>query len=291
MKPPPFAYTRPQTLAEALTILADRGDDASVLAGGQSLMPLLNMRLARPEVLIDINRIAELDYVDRRTTEGVDTFCVGSLVRAARLERDAGVKRGLPVVSEALGHVGHPQIRNRTTVGGNIAHADPSSELPGVLAALDGKVVLSSLRGRREVSWEEFFVSVFMTAREPDELVTEIQLPVEPAWSFRFSEFARRHGDFPIVALTVGTKVSEGRLEGLRLSVTGVGECVVRLRQTEAVAQGELFDERLVVRIAQSASAEVSPGSDAAGTAEYRRYLVGTLLQRVLTNQIDGRAA
>lgn len=291
MKPPAFDYSRPESLDDALMTLARCGEDASVLSGGQSLMPLLNMRLARPEFLIDINRVPGLADVEERTMGGDAVIHVGALVRAAQLERHARVLDVLPVVSAALGHVGHPQIRNRTTVGGNIAHADPSSELPGVLAALDGSVVLSSLRGSRIVGWEDFFVSVFMTAREPDELLTEVRLPVPRGWTFRFSEFARRHGDFPIVAMTVGTRVEAGRVQGLRISVTGVGERVTRLRATESAAVGQDLELGLVESLAQHAMSEVSPGADSAASADFRRHLVATLLRRQLMSEIEGEAA
>ena len=168
MKPAAFEYVAPQQVDEALEILAHRGDDTSILSGGQSLMPLLNMRLARPEVLLDANRLAELSSWEIIGGE----VRVGALVRAAVLERDAQLRAALPVLPEAISHIGHPQIRNRTTIGGNIAHADPSSELPGVLAALDGSVELRSSTAARTLSWDEFFVTVFTSAREPDEMVT-----------------------------------------------------------------------------------------------------------------------
>lgn len=288
MKPPLFKYEDPRSLDDALAVLAENGDEVSILSGGQSLMPLLNMRLARPEILLDVNRVPGLDTL--RVTD--DLIEAGALVRARGLERDGGVRRRLPVVESALRHVGHPQIRARTTVGGNIAHADPSSELPGVLALLEGVVELtSSARGSRWVGWDDFFVSVFTTARESDELVTKVCFPVPQGWNLSFDEFAPRHGDFPIVALALGTQVQSGVLTGLRIAVSGVSDRVRRLTETEALARGGRFDRELVREICASAQAEVDPTSDSSGSPEYRRYLLGTLLERQLTAAIETPAA
>lgn len=284
MKPPLFKYEDPRSLDDALAVLAQDGDEVSILSGGQSLMPLLNMRLARPEILLDVNRVPDLDAL-QVTDAAIE---VGTMVRARRLERDADVRRRLPVIESALSHVGHPQIRARTTVGGNIAHADPSSELPGVLALLEGAVELtSSGRGSRWVDWDDFFVSVFTTSREADELVTKVRFPVPAGWDLTFDEFAPRHGDFPIVALALGTQVQDGVLTGLRIAVTGVSDRVRRLTETEALARGGRFDRELVREISASAQAEVDPTGDSSGSTEYRRYLLGTLLERQLTAAIE----
>jgi carbon-monoxide dehydrogenase medium subunit len=287
MKPPLFKYEDPRTLDEALAVLAQHGDEVSILSGGQSLMPLLNMRLARPEILLDVNRVPGLDTL-RVASGAVEA---GTLVRARTLERDADVRRRLPVITDALGHVGHPQIRARTTVGGNLAHADPSSELPGVLALLDGEVELTSNRGARWVGWDDFFVTVFTTSRESDELVTSVRFPEAEGWRLSFDEFANRHGDFPIVALALGTQVQKGVLSGLRIAVTGVSDRVRRLTETEALARGGRFDRELVREISASAQAEVDPTGDSSGSPEYRRYLLGTLLERQLSAAIKTLAA
>jgi len=279
MKPPAFKYEDPHSLEEALAVLGADADDVSVLSGGQSLMPLLNMRLARPEILLDINRVPGLDglHVSDSLVE------VGSLVRARTLERDPKVRNVLPVIASALGHVGHPQIRTRTTVGGNIAHADPSSELPGVLALLDGDVVLTSAtRGSRTVGWDEFFVSVFTTARASDELVTGVRFPTCRGWHTSFVEFAPRHGDFPIVALALGTRVQDEVLIGLRIAVTGVSDRVRRLSRTEAAADADMARPDLVAEVVASARSEVDPTDDSSGSSDYRRHLLGVLLERQL---------
>lgn len=278
MKPGVFEYVAPRTVAEAVAVLADRGDDTSLLAGGQSLMPLMNMRLARPEVLLDLNGLDEL----ASWRLAGDRLAVGALVRAAEVERAAPVRAELPALVDAISHIGHPQIRNRTTIGGNVAHADPSSELPGMLAALDGSVELTSERGSRTLTWSEFFVSVFMTAREPDELVTSVTFPVLEGWDVSFSEMARRHGDFPIVALTVGTRTEGDVLSGLRVAATGVSDRPLRLTDVEEAAAGRRLDATLVADLVDLARTSIDPQPDGAGSAEYRKYLLGTLLERSL---------
>lgn len=278
MKPGIFEYVAPRTVAEAVAVLAERGDDTSLLAGGQSLMPLMNMRLARPEVLLDVNGLGELASWELAG----DRLTVGALVRAADLERAAQVRAEHPALVGAISHIGHPQIRNRTTIGGNVAHADPSSELPGMLAALDGSVELTSHRGSRTLPWSEFFVSVFMTAREPDEMVTSVTFPLLEGWDVSFSEMARRHGDFPIVALTVATRTEGGVLSGLRVAATGVSDRPVRLTEVEEAAVGRRLDGALVADLVDLARAAIDPQPDGAGSAEYRKYLLGTLLERSL---------
>lgn len=287
MKPGAFEYVAPTSVDDALRVLAERGEETSILAGGQSLMPLLNMRLARPEVLLDVNNLSEL--AQWQLTD--DALSVGALVRAAELEHAPEVQTALPVLGSAIRHIGHPQIRNRTTIGGNIAHADPSSELPGVLAALDGRVELRSARGRRTVPWSEFFNGVFLTARQPDEMVTAVHFPRLPGWTITFSEFARRHGDFPLAALTVAVKVEDGTVAGLRAAATGVADRPVRLTRVEEAAVGRPLDAALVAELARIARDSVHPQPDASGSTAYRQHLVGTLLSRSLGADLVRSAA
>jgi aerobic carbon-monoxide dehydrogenase medium subunit len=270
-----------------LAVLAERGDDTSLLAGGQSLMPLMNMRLARPEVLLDLNGLDEL--ASWELSDG--GLRAGALVRAAELERSDEVRAQMPALVEAISHIGHPQIRNRTTIGGNVAHADPSSELPGMLAALEGSVELTSTRGARTLPWSDFFLSVFMTAREPDELVTAVTFPLLRGWDVRFSEMARRHGDFPIVALTVAVRTEDDVVAGLRVAATGVSDRPVRLRGVEEAAVGRRLDAGLVGDLVALSREEIDPQPDGAGSAEYRRYLLGTLLERSLLPETARAAA
>jgi aerobic carbon-monoxide dehydrogenase medium subunit len=287
VKPAAFEYLAPKSVDEAVAVLADRGEDTSILAGGQSLVPLLNMRLARPEVLLDVNGVTELTGWD--LDGGV--LRAGALVRAAELERAPSVRAGLPVLAEAISHIGHPQIRNRTTIGGNIAHADPSSELPGLLAALDGRVELTSARGSRTLLWSDFFVSVFTTAREPDELVTGVEFVVPVGWDVAFAEMARRHGDFPIVALTVALRTDGDVVTGLRAAATGVSDRPVRLTAVEEAAVGRRVDDALVADLVPLARDAIDPAPDSAGSAEYRKHLIGTLLSRSLRPEVDRLAA
>ncbi|WP_200827706.1 FAD binding domain-containing protein [Thermomonospora echinospora] len=278
MKPAVFSYLDPRTLEEALGALADHGDDASVLAGGQSLVPLLNMRLARPEVVVDVNRVPGLDAL--RVDAGA--VRVGALVRAAAVERDPAVAGALPVLAEAVRHIAHPQIRSRTTIGGNIAHADPSSELPAVLAAVDGAVVLRSAEEERTVGWEEFFVSVFTTAREPEELVTEVVFPVRPELEFRWVEFARHHGDFPVAGVCLGLSLADGAVRQARLAATGVGDRPLRLREVEAALTGSVLGPETAREAGELAGRAVDPPSDVHGSGDFRRAILATLVRRTI---------
>lgn len=266
MKPAPFDYAAPTTLEEALDILAVRGGDTSVLAGGQSLVALLNLRVARPALVLDVNRITGLDAID--VSGG--RVRLGALTRLAALERTASLPR---VLHEAISHVGHPQIRNRTTVGGNLAHADPASELPAVVLALDGEIVLASLGGERIVPAAEFFVGPFMTARRSDELVTEVRLSAPEAAHGTFVEFARRAGDFALVGACVVRTNAD-----VRIALCGASPAPMRAPRAEtALAAGASAAE-----VGAAASEEVDPWDDALATAAYRRDLAGTLVRRAV---------
>src|SRR5579875_3129396 len=202
MKPPPFAYVDPRSVPETLEVLRQYGDGGKVLAGGQSLVPLLNMRLARPEVLIDLNRLDELNYIRERARDGRAGISFGAMTRQRAVEEAHHVLDRLPLLREAIGWVGHPQIRNRGTVGGSIAHADPAAELPTVFRALDGVATVRSTRGEREITAADFFLYAMTPALEPDELLIDIWLPLSPPGTGQaFVEVARRHGDFALVAV------------------------------------------------------------------------------------------
>jgi carbon-monoxide dehydrogenase medium subunit len=259
VKPAPFDYAAPTTLEEALDILAEHGEDTSVLAGGQSLVALLNLRVARPALVLDVNRIPALDAID--VSGG--RVRLGALTRLAALERTASLPR---VLHEAIAHVGHPQIRNRTTIGGNLAHADPASELPAVVLALDGEIVLTARGGERTVPAVEFFVGPFATARRPDELVTEVRMSAADG---TFVEFARRVGDFALV----GACVADGRI-----ALCGASPAPMRAPRAEAaLAAGAIAAE-----VGVAASEEVDPWDDAFATAAYRRDLARTLVRRAV---------
>ena len=278
MKPAPFAYEAPATIEEALALLVEHGDEAAVLAGGQSLVPMLNFRLARPRVLVDVNGLSGLDGVSAE--DGV--LRLGALTRTAAVERHPDVAARWPGVRQALEQVGHPQIRNRGTVGGSVAHADPAAELPAVLVALDGEVVLRSLDGSRVVPAGDFFLGPFTTVRRSNELVTEVRLKTPPRKS-TFLEFARRHGDFALVGAFVAVDVEAGRVERARIGLCGASPAPVRARRAEGALGGRALDGEAIADAAQAASEEVDPWDDLHGPAEYRRHLAAVAVRRALT--------
>jgi aerobic carbon-monoxide dehydrogenase medium subunit len=279
LKPPLFAYARPGSLPEALELLAQGGEDAKVLAGGQSLVPLLNFRLARPTVLIDLNALSELDYVRRDDGH----LAVGALTRQRAVETSPAVAEGCPLLPQALHHVGHVQIRHRGTVGGSIAHADPAAELPAVAVATGATVVATGPGGTRELPAREFFDGPFMTVLSPSEILTEVRFPLIPGARTAFIEFARRSGDFALggVAATVSF-TEEGQVATAGLAACGMGPAPVRLQGSEEAITGQALDPPVLAQAARAASEQVSPFSDVHADETYRRELVGVLLRRAL---------
>jgi len=282
MKPAPFAYAAPRGLAEALSLVREHGAEGKVLAGGQSLVPLLAMRLARPAVLIDLNRVRQLDYIrDGREVR------IGAMTRQRTAELSPIVRRRLPLLAEALGYVGHPQIRNRGTIGGTLAHADPSAELPAVLSALDGQVVLRSTRGTRTLGPHEFFLSYLTTALEPDELLVEVRLPAHDRAGSAFVEVARRRGDYALVGVAAVVEVADGRIARARLAFTGVGAGPVRIGELEQAVVGKPADEETLTEAGRIASARLDPETDIHASAEYRREVAGVLTERALRLAVE----
>lgn len=277
MKPAPFRYLAPETLPECLDLLAEHGDDASLLGGGQSLLPLMSLRIARPEVLIDVNRLPGLDAV----AAGPDGVSLGALVRSAEAEHDEGVNAALPVVREALRFAGHPPIRNRTTVGGSVAHADSASELPAVLAALDGSVRLASREGERTVPWDEFLVGTFMTSRRPEEMVVGLELPVPAGMRWSFHEVARRHGDFALVGACVGLAPDGDRVGTARIALFGVGGTPVRARAGEQLLAGRPLSDDWSAELREAVRGELEPSDDIHASGEYRASVAATLAARM----------
>jgi carbon-monoxide dehydrogenase medium subunit len=278
VKPGTFRYLAPETLPECLDLLAEHGDEASLLGGGQSLLPLMSLRIARPEVLIDVNRIPGLDRIE----DGAAGIDLGALVRSAEAENDPAVAAALPVVKEALRYAGHPPIRNRTTVGGSVAHADSASEWPAVLAALDGSVRLASRRGERTLRWDEFLVATFITNREPDEMVVGLELPVPAGMRFKFREVARRHGDFALVGACVGLAAANGTIDDARISLFGVGGTAVRAREAEAILVGSALDPGAWAGSVRAAiRAGLEPTDDIHASGEYRAAVGATLATRM----------
>lgn len=286
MKPPPFAYEAPQTLDEVLKLLSQHEDDMSILAGGQSLMPLLNMRLARPEVVVDINRVAGLDAV----TVSDDSVRLGATVRLTSIEHDEQLQQVLPVLAQAASLVAHPQIRRRTTIGGTLCHADPAAEMPAVAVALGATILLRSVRGERAVAAEDFFDTVFMTSKAADELLVAVEFPRWQGWAFCYEEIAQRHGDFPYAGLCLGVQVRDGIVIDSRAAAAGVSDTPQRLPELEAAlrAGGASLD---VEAAARAAAGEIDPSDDAAGNPAFRRGLLRTLVRRQLTLLEDVHAA
>lgn len=281
MKPAPFEYADPRTLDDALAHLARGGDDAKVLAGGQSLVPMLNFRLARPGLLVDINRVAGLEGL----TEHAGTLGVGALVRQRAVERWA--RDRAPLLATVLAHVGHDAIRNRGTVAGSVAHADPASELPALLLALDGVAVARSTRGERRIPAAELFRGPLTTSLAPDEIVTETRwsLPA-PGEGWGFHEVARRHGDFALVGATTIVAIRGGRLERVRIAVFGAGPTALRMTGAERALDGQSPSPALFADAARAATLDLDAHTDLHATAGYRRSVAATLMARALRDAV-----
>ena len=279
MKPVAFAYHAPATVEEAIALLTRYGGDAKLLAGGQSLMPLMNFRLARPAALVDLNAIPALAYV--REDDGQIRF--GAMTRQRSIEFSPVVRRRLPLLAEATALVGHLPIRTRGTIGGSIAHADPSAEYPAVLTALDGSVVARGPRGERTLRAAELFRSYLATSLLPDEILVEVRLPAMPAGAgFAFEEFSRRHGDFAIVGIAC-VLVGEGqRCTAARLATAGAGPVPTRQRAAEEILEREGLSDTAIEAAARRAAELVEPDSDLHASADYRRNLTRVLTARAL---------
>ena len=281
MKPVRFEYYDPRSLQEALEILDAHQDDGKVLAGGQSLMPLLNMRLARPKVVVDINRIEGLNYV-RAANGGI---VVGANARQRALQDEPLVAERIPLLREAAYYIAHPQIRSRGTICGSLAHADPAAELPALAVALDAELVIAGPKSTRTVSSDSFFLSFFTTALQPNEILTEVRFPASPkemAWSIL--EVSRRHGDFALVGIVAGLSLDQDRqvMTGARLVYFGVGPTPVRVKEAESALVGQRVAEAAFDAAAQIASEGIDPSNDIHATVEYRRAVAGTLTRRAL---------
>jgi carbon-monoxide dehydrogenase medium subunit len=280
VKPAPFRYVRAEHLEHALSLLAEHGEEAKVIAGGQSLAAVMNLRLSRPEMLIDIDRLPGLSYI-LPDGHGVR---IGALTRHRQIERYPGLLEGFDLLPTAAALVGHYPIRTRGTFGGSIAHADPAAEWVLLATLLDAEIEVASADGTRTVAADGFFHGFFTTAVRPDELVTEVRLPSRVARS-AVTEFARRHGDFAIVAAAVGFDLDgDGRMTGPRVALGGVASTALRLPDAEAVLAGNPAGAEVFEEAARVAAAEIDdPPADAHGDAAYRRHLAATLVRRALT--------
>jgi carbon-monoxide dehydrogenase medium subunit len=282
MKPAPFEYQAPASLEAALDALARHGGDAKLLAGGQSLIPVMNFRLAEPALLIDINKLAELDFI-RRDEEG--HLRIGAMVRQRRLERDRLVAEMAPLLHEAVPFIAHPQIRNRGTFGGSLAHADPAAELPALAVALGARFRLHRAGGDRWVAAEDFFAGLFATALEPDEMLVEAAIPPSPARTgWAFLEVARRHGDYAQVGVAARVTLDEsGRCREARLVYLSVGDAPVVARAAARLLAGEELSPQAIAAAAEKAAGdEMDPLGDIHATPEFKRHLARVLTRRVL---------
>jgi CO/xanthine dehydrogenase FAD-binding subunit len=285
MKPPRFDYLAPRTLDEALAHLHQHGDQAKILAGGQSLIPMLNFRLAHPGVVVDVNRLTDLAYV-RQHDGGV---AVGALTRQHAVERSDLVRARVPVVAEACRFIGHAPIRHRGTFGGNLAHADPASELPAVMVALEAEMAVASRAGNRAVPAGEFFIGPLTTALRPGEMLTEIRIPAAPPRTGgAFVEMARRAGDFALVGVAVLVTLDEaGQCARARIALCGVGPTPVRARAAEDALVGQAPTTAALDEAADRAAAATSPPSDVHGSAEFRRKLARHFARQALAAAIQ----
>jgi len=289
MKPAPFEYQAPESLDAALAALARAGGDAKILAGGQSLIPVMNFRLAEPALLIDINRLSELDFLREEAPEGTGGLRIGALVRQRRLERDPLVARVAPLLHEAIPFVAHPQIRNRGTFGGSLAHADPAAELPAVAVALGARFRLRRVGGDRWVEARDFFTGLFSTALEPDEMLTEAAIPpLPPGTGWAFLEIARRHGDYAQVGVAALVTLDDsGRCRAAKLVYLSVGDGPVVAEEAARMLIGEELSPGAIEAAADKvARDEIDPLGDIHATAEFKRHLA-----RVLTGRALRRAA
>jgi carbon-monoxide dehydrogenase medium subunit len=286
MKPAPFEYFAPASVEETCALLARYGDDAKILAGGQSLVPLLSLRLAQPTVLIDINPVRELDYI-QASDSGLS---IGARTRHRTLERSSVVREQFPLLSAGVEWIGHPQIRNRGTVGGSLVHADPAAELPALALALDATFTAVDASGsKRTLTSDEFFVSFLTTALSTDELLREVSFPALPAgsgWSFK--EVARRHGDFALVGVAaIITLDNASTCSGARIALFGVGEAAVRSHSAEQALIGQKPDEQVIAAASSEVVKDIQPFSDVHATAAYRQYVARNLVEQALTEAVQ----
>jgi carbon-monoxide dehydrogenase medium subunit len=280
MKLPAFDYACPSTLREAVALLAAHNGEAKALAGGQSLVPMMAFRVAQPSMLVDLRKLPGLNEIKI----GADGVRIGALVRWCDILDDGRLDAAHPLLKTAISHVAHYQIRNRGTVGGSLAHADPASEMPGIAVACDAEISVTGMAGSRTLKAGDFLLGALTTALEPDELITEVRLPPWPTKRrYGFQEFARRRGDFAMAGIALFYDPdAAGKASNGHVGVFGVGDRARRLAQAEAVLNGQAVDEALAVKVGKAVSAEVDPQEDIHASAPYRRSLAGTLAERAV---------
>ncbi len=279
MKPAPFAYVRPASLEDAIAALDEHGEDSRILAGGQSLMATLNMRLSAPEILVDIGRVPDLAGIEE-TDAGLR---IGAMTRHAEVEASDLVASRAPLIASAMPHIAHPAVRNCGTFGGSIALADPAAELPACAVALGARMTIAGKGGTRTVDADAFFRGLYETALEPGEVLTAVEVPgIGAGWKSGFMELARRHGDYAMIGLAAHVEVQDGRFGQGRLVFFGVGERPVCAVRSAALLDGESWSDALGDRIADALKEELDPSEDLNADAPMRRHLAGVLARRVL---------
>ena len=279
MKLPPFEYACPATLSEAVALLSSHNGEAKALAGGQSLMPMMAFRIAQPSLLVDLRKLPGL----REIRIGADGVRLGALVRWRDILDDKRLDAAHPLLKQAISHVAHYQIRNRGTVGGSIAHADPAAEMPCIAQTCDAEIAVTGKAGARRIKAADFFQGALTTALKPDEIITEIHLPAWPAQRrYGFQEFARRRGDFALAGIALYYDEAGGKASNAHIGVFGVGDKQKRLAPAEAALNGKTVDDATMVKVGEAASASVEPQDDIHASAAYRASLTGTLTERAL---------
>jgi carbon-monoxide dehydrogenase medium subunit len=284
MKPPPFDYFAADSIDAAVQALGAAGGDGKIIAGGQSLLPMLNFRLLRPSILIDVNRIPDLAYV---CDDGED-ICVGPLTRHCSLERSRLIAAQFPVLHEAMGHVAHLAIRNRGTIGGSLSHADPAAELPMMSLLLDARLTLQAPSGCRTIRAHDFFLGALTTALKDDEMLIDVRLPkLSKTAGWAFEEVARRSGDFALACVAVILDSDGDRISDIRIGMMGVGETPIRALEAEALLAGQRYGDAVVAAAIDAIRTSVQPNTDLHASADYRRHLVGVLARRAISKAWD----
>lgn len=279
MIPPSFDYHAPKTVDEAIALLAKLGDHAKILAGGQSLIPAMRFRLAAPETLVDINRLADLAYVEERA----DHLAIGAMTREHTLEDSAVIAKSYPLLLETAKVIADPLVRNRATVGGNIAHADPANDHPATMLAYDAQVIARGAKGTRTIAIDDFFVGLFETSLQPGELLTEIRIPKPAAGSGgAYGKIERKVGDYAVAALAAQLQLAGGKITAIRIGLTNVSSVPMRAKNAEAALVGKVPTDDVLDAAGQAAAAECDPSADLRGQVDYKRDMIRILLKRTV---------
>ena len=279
MKPAPFDYLAASTISQAAEALAAADGDGKIIAGGQSLMPMINFRLVKPTILIDINRIPGLDRIEKHG----ERLRIGATVRHQMTATDALVRQHVPILRAAMHHVAHLTVRNRGTFCGSVCHADPAAEMPMMTLFLNGTITAFSVRGERQISASEFFVGSLVNSLDPDEFVTSIEidtLPPDAGWGFE--EFSKRHGDFALACVATTMRIVDGAARDVRFGMMGVGETPLRLSEIEGLIEGKAISEALLDELSETLKGLLHPNTDIHASADYRRHLGAALARRAL---------